>query len=273
MTDLTVERTPIPGLLVLRLPVHEDARGWFKENWQREKMVALGLPDFGPVQHNVAFNADAGARRAASTPSPGTSSSPSRAAGCSAPGSTCGRATRSGPRSTWRSAPASRCSCPAASATRYQTLEDATGYTYLVNDHWRPGADLPGTRLSMTPPSRSRGRSPWTRRRSPRRTGARTPPSTRCRRWPRAAAHPRRRWPGRPGAARRLSGGASGEPVELDVTDVDAVRDWPWDEYDVVLNAAAWTGVDAAEGDGRPAPGPPTPGAPPRSPPWLGSSA
>ena len=32
--------TPIPGLLVCDLPVHGDNRGWFKENWQREKMVA-----------------------------------------------------------------------------------------------------------------------------------------------------------------------------------------------------------------------------------------
>ena len=33
-----------------------DNRGWFKENWQREKMVALGLPDFAPVQNNISFN-------------------------------------------------------------------------------------------------------------------------------------------------------------------------------------------------------------------------
>ena len=45
---LSVETTDIPGLLVVRLPLHEDARGWFKENWQRAKMTALGLPDFGP---------------------------------------------------------------------------------------------------------------------------------------------------------------------------------------------------------------------------------
>ena len=60
---MIVERTPIPGLLVVRLDVHEDARGWFKENWQREKMVAAGLPDFGPVQNNVSFNARRGATR------------------------------------------------------------------------------------------------------------------------------------------------------------------------------------------------------------------
>ena len=64
MADLVASRrTPIPGLLVVRLPLHEDARGWFKENWQREKMTALGLPDFGPVQHNVSFNARRGATR------------------------------------------------------------------------------------------------------------------------------------------------------------------------------------------------------------------
>jgi dTDP-4-dehydrorhamnose 3,5-epimerase len=34
---------------------------------------------------------------------------------------------------------------------------------------------------------------------------------------------------------------------ELDVTDPAAVRDFPWDGVDVVLNAAAWTAVDAAE--------------------------
>jgi len=54
MPDLTVERTPIPGLLVLRLDLRTDERGWFEEAWQRTKMTALGLPDFGPVQANVA---------------------------------------------------------------------------------------------------------------------------------------------------------------------------------------------------------------------------
>ena len=56
-------RRPIPGLLVFDLPVHGDNRGWFKENWQREKMIALGLPDFGPVQNNVSFNDAAGTTR------------------------------------------------------------------------------------------------------------------------------------------------------------------------------------------------------------------
>ena len=61
--DLKVEETNIPGLLVFDLPVHGDNRGWFKENWQRANMTALGLPDFGPVQNNISFNATKGVTR------------------------------------------------------------------------------------------------------------------------------------------------------------------------------------------------------------------
>ncbi|HLR27805.1 MAG TPA: dTDP-4-dehydrorhamnose 3,5-epimerase family protein, partial [Ruania sp.] len=57
MTDfgkpLAATETAIPGLVLFDLSVHGDDRGWFKENWQREKMTALGLPDFGPVQQNI----------------------------------------------------------------------------------------------------------------------------------------------------------------------------------------------------------------------------
>src|SRR6476660_940111 len=63
MNDVILEQTPIPGLLVLRVPVHADNRGWFKENWQREKMTALGLPDFGPLQNNISFNDAVGTTR------------------------------------------------------------------------------------------------------------------------------------------------------------------------------------------------------------------
>lgn len=48
-----MESTDITGLLIVRLGVQHNDDGWFKENWHREKMVALGLPDFTPVQQNV----------------------------------------------------------------------------------------------------------------------------------------------------------------------------------------------------------------------------
>ena len=55
--------TTIPGLLVFDLTVLGDNRGWFKENWQKEKMLAAGLPDFGPVQNNFSFNSKFGTMR------------------------------------------------------------------------------------------------------------------------------------------------------------------------------------------------------------------
>ncbi len=34
----------IPGMIEFDIPVHGDNRGWFKENFQKEKMVPLGFP-------------------------------------------------------------------------------------------------------------------------------------------------------------------------------------------------------------------------------------
>lgn len=51
--DLSVAETGIGGLKVVDLAVHGDSRGWFKENWQRAKMCALGIPDLRVVQNNV----------------------------------------------------------------------------------------------------------------------------------------------------------------------------------------------------------------------------
>lgn len=63
MSGLSVTETSIDGLLLLELPVFGDNRGWFKENWQRENMVALGLPDFRPIQQNMSFNESVGVTR------------------------------------------------------------------------------------------------------------------------------------------------------------------------------------------------------------------
>ena len=94
--DLKVTRTNIPGLLVFDLPVHGDSRGWFKENWQRAKMTALGLPDFGPVQNNISFNEKRGVTRGIHAER-GTSTSASRPVRSSARGgSASGRELRSG---------------------------------------------------------------------------------------------------------------------------------------------------------------------------------
>ena len=35
----------IPGMIEFDIPVHGDNRGWFKENFQKEKMIPLGFPE------------------------------------------------------------------------------------------------------------------------------------------------------------------------------------------------------------------------------------
>lgn len=60
---MSARETDIPGVVIYDLSVYGDIHGWFKENWQREKMLELGLPDFGPVQNNISFNEKAGTTR------------------------------------------------------------------------------------------------------------------------------------------------------------------------------------------------------------------
>lgn len=134
-TALHVSTTPIPGLLVITLPVHGDARGWFKENWQREKMIALGLPDFGPVQNNISFNAEPGVTR-------GIHAEPWDkfiSVGC---GRVFGawvdlREGESFGRTFWiEITPDVAIYVPRGVGNSFQTIEAPAVYTYLVNDHW-----------------------------------------------------------------------------------------------------------------------------------------
>jgi dTDP-4-dehydrorhamnose 3,5-epimerase len=50
----------IPGVIKFDIPVHGDNRGWFKENFQKEKMLPLGFPELffaeGKLQNNVSFS-------------------------------------------------------------------------------------------------------------------------------------------------------------------------------------------------------------------------
>ena len=50
---MNLTETSLPGVLLLDLDVFPDERGSFREVWQTEKMSALGLPDFRPVQSNI----------------------------------------------------------------------------------------------------------------------------------------------------------------------------------------------------------------------------
>ena len=252
MTELRVERTGIPGLLVVHLPVHGDARGWFKENWQRAKMTALGLPDFGPVQNNMSFNASRGATR-------GIHTEPwdkfvSVATGRVFAAWVDMREGSSFGATFWTEiGPDVAVFVPRGVGNSYQALEDGTVYTYLVNDHWQAGPSYPA--LDLGDPEVA---IPWPIPLS----SAEVEISEKDRRNPALAdvtpMPPRRTLiVGGNGQLGRALAAAfpSAEVVtraELDVTDAEAVAAWPWREYGVVLNAAAYTAVDLAEtADGR----------------------
>lgn len=138
--ELKSYQTPIEGLVVYDLPVHGDSRGWFKENWQREKMTAIGLPDFGPVQNNFSFNDKRGVAR-------GIHAEPWDKYVSLGAGRIFGfwvdireGSPTYGEHFTVEMDPSKSIFVPRGVANGYQTLEDNTVYSYLVNDHWSPDA-------------------------------------------------------------------------------------------------------------------------------------
>ena len=136
MGELAVRGTGIPGLLIIDLVVSGDARGWFKENWQRARMTALGLPDFGPVQNNMSFNTSRGVTR-------GLHAEPWDKLVSVAHGRVFGawvdlRPEGLGTVVTAELGPETAVFVPRGVANGYQTLTDDTVYSYLVNEHWRP---------------------------------------------------------------------------------------------------------------------------------------
>jgi len=138
-SELTVSETPIPGFYVIKLPVHGDNRGWFKENYQKEKMEALGLPSFTIVQNNISFNIETGVTR-------GLHAEPWNKFVSVANGSVFGawcdlRAGESfGKTFSIELNPGTAVYVPKGVANGYQTLESGVAYTYLVDAHWSPEA-------------------------------------------------------------------------------------------------------------------------------------
>mgnify|MGYP003287709542 CR=1 FL=1 len=133
--DLRAVETNIPGLVVFDLPVHGDNRGWFKENWQRAKQTDLGLPDFGPVQNNISFNAKKGVTR-------GIHAEPWDKYISIAAGSVFGAWVDLRPGESFGQVyttildPSKAIYVPRGVGNSFQALEDGTVYTYLVNAHW-----------------------------------------------------------------------------------------------------------------------------------------
>ncbi len=56
-TEVTGHKTEIPGLIIFDVTKVGDERGSFQEKYQKEKLVAAGLPsEFEIVQNSLAFN-------------------------------------------------------------------------------------------------------------------------------------------------------------------------------------------------------------------------
>ncbi len=244
MDDIHVSTTAIPGLLVVRVPVHRDSRGWFKENWHHGKMTTLGLPDFGPVQHNMSHNTTAGVTR-------GFHAEPWDKLVSVAQGRVFGawvdlRAGESFGRTvTVEVDQATAVFVPRGVGNSYQALEDGTTYSYLVNQHWSPEARNKYTYLNLAD-------------------------ETAAIQWPIPLSeailseadqhHPRLADVAPFAPARIVVTGARGQlgralrtvfpdadflgRDELDITDVEG---FDFDGVELLVNAAAWTAVDGAE--------------------------
>lgn len=137
MAELAVHETIIPGFYEIDLVLHGDNRGWFKENYQRAKLEALGLPHFEIVQNNFSYNQEVGVTR-------GLHAEPWEKFISIANGRVFGAWVdlRKGPGFgkvfTLELTPAKAVFVPRGVANAYQTLEANVTYTYLVNDHWSP---------------------------------------------------------------------------------------------------------------------------------------
>lgn len=137
--DLAVRETVIPGLFEIDLAVHGDSRGWFKENYQKQKMEALGLPAFEVVQNNFSYNAEKGVTR-------GLHAEPWEKFISLAKGEVFGawvdlrKGDSFGKVFTAKITPEKAIFVPRGVANGYQTLEADITYTYLVNAYWSPDA-------------------------------------------------------------------------------------------------------------------------------------
>jgi dTDP-4-dehydrorhamnose reductase/dTDP-4-dehydrorhamnose 3,5-epimerase len=247
---LTAHETPIPGVVLYDLPVHGDSRGWFKENWQREKMMALGLPDFRPVQNNISFNEKAGTTR-------GIHAEPWDKFISVATGRIFGAWVdlREGPSFgavfTAELDPSQAIFIPRGVGNSFQTLEDNTAYTYLVNDHWSADAQGQYTFLNLADGTANIA---W------------PIPLERAELSDKDKAHPRLADVVPMPAKKILVVGADGQlgkalrklydgdtsvefaaRSEFDLGSEESFTARNWKNYSTIINAAAYTAVDTAE--------------------------
>ncbi|HUS25917.1 MAG TPA: dTDP-4-dehydrorhamnose 3,5-epimerase family protein [Nevskiaceae bacterium] len=147
--DLGARATSIPGLFEFQLDVRGDNRGWFKESYQREKVIkaldTIGakhtelIKDFTVVQNNFSFNKEKGVARGIHAEpwdkyvSLGTGEAFAAVVDLRK-GNTFGQVE------TFHLTPNTAIFVPRGCGNSYQALTDELVYTYLVNAHWSPDA-------------------------------------------------------------------------------------------------------------------------------------
>jgi dTDP-4-dehydrorhamnose 3,5-epimerase len=227
------------------MPVFGDQRGWFKENYQKEKMTNLGLPEFDIVQNNISYNANKGVTR-------GIHAEPWDKYVSVANGKIFGawvdlrEGDNFGAVFTTEIDPTKAIFVPRGVGNAFQALEDNTVYTYLVNDHWSPEAKY--TFLNLADKTVNIN---W------------PIPLVQAELSDKDKNHPYfdkvQPMPGR----RILVTGANGQlgkalqiefpgaeftdRAELDITDPNLEKARDWQQYNTIINAAAYTAVDQAE--------------------------
>jgi dTDP-4-dehydrorhamnose 3,5-epimerase len=135
-TELTSHTTDIPGLLIFDITSVGDERGYFQEKFQKQKLVAAGLPEsFNVVQNSLSYNKEAGVTR-------GFHAEPwskyiSVVTGKVFSAYVDLRAgDRFGTVVTVEITPNTAVFLPEGVANSFQTLEPDTYYLYSVNAHW-----------------------------------------------------------------------------------------------------------------------------------------
>lgn len=145
MTKPRVDLTEIDGLFVVDLDVRDDpdrAGASFREAFQAEKMRAAGLPDFHPIQYNVAESTLGTLRGIHAEPWEKfihvVHGEAFAAIADVRPESPTAGKVWQGRLDRTKAILVSR-----GLGNSYQALTDLVVYTYLVNEHWREGVSYP----------------------------------------------------------------------------------------------------------------------------------